>query len=136
MILHPLDLNPNKAVGLKYPISKDSKNIFGLNYTTSDQIKTNLLNFLLTNEGERVMMSSDYGFGSNKLLFENEDTVGDDLKAMLIAKIQRWLPYIITKEVNILPDEYNDKAIKIQIKFSSHTNPAVEDLLNFSFVME
>lgn len=134
--IHPLDLNPNKAIGLKYPITRDAKNTFGLNYTTNDQIKTNLLNFLLTNEGERVMMAADYGFGANKMLFENEETVGDDLKERLITKIQKWLPYISLNSVDINVDKDNDRQINIVLAFSTYINPAVEDQLNFSFLVE
>lgn len=135
-IIHPLDLNKNKAVGLKYPIMSDNKNTFGLNYTTNDQIKTNLLNFLLTNEGERIMMASDYGFGANKLLFENEETVGTDLKERLISKIQKWLPYISVTDVTINVDELNGHQINISISFTTFVDPSVQDQLQFSLIVE
>ena len=135
-IIHPLDLNKNKAIGLKYPLSSDSKNFFGLNYTTTDQIKTNLLNFLLTNEGERIMMASDYGFGANQLLFENEETVGEDLKDRLISKIQKWMPYISVTFVTVDVDDYNNHQINIEISFTTFVDPSVQDQLQFSLIVE
>jgi phage baseplate assembly protein W len=135
-VVHPLDLNKNKAVGLKYPIISDNKNSFGLNYTTNDQIKTNLLNFILTNEGERIMMASDYGFGANKLLFENEETVGTDLKERLISKIQKWLPYISVTDVTINVDSINGHQINIAISFTTFVDPSVQDQLQFSLIVE
>ena len=49
-----LDKNPDLAVGLKLPFGPGQSN-FALNFTTVDQTKTNLMNLLLTQKGERFM---------------------------------------------------------------------------------
>ena len=48
--IHPLDLELNKPIGLKLPYSQDNKYFFGVNYLTIDQIKSNILNLLLTDK--------------------------------------------------------------------------------------
>ena len=40
--IDPLDLNTRKAIGIRVPFNK--KNIFESNYTSKDQIKSNLIN--------------------------------------------------------------------------------------------
>lgn len=136
MNLHPIDQNPNKAVGLKYPVTADSKNFFGLNYTTIDQVKTNILNFLLTNEGERIMMPPDYGFGANQLLFETEEDADIKLNEKLSIKFQKWLPYVILNSSLISPDDYNAQKINIKLSFSTYTDPTTEQQLEFSMIVE
>jgi len=78
---HPLDINKRVAVGVSIPfngtststnntlISVSSKpdvenisptystgnSIFNSTYTTTEQIKSNIINYVLTNKGERVL---------------------------------------------------------------------------------
>ena len=62
--INTLDLNPNQGIGIALPFSPDT--IFTINYTTKDQIKSNLLNFMLTNKGERFF--SIYTIGCHILV--------------------------------------------------------------------
>ena len=39
--IHPLDLQPRKAVGIKLPFNADD--VFTLNYSTQEAIKTNII---------------------------------------------------------------------------------------------
>jgi len=50
--VNPLDLRKNIAIGVSLPFKGPFKSTF----TTKDQIKSNLINLLLTNKGERVMI--------------------------------------------------------------------------------
>jgi phage baseplate assembly protein W len=134
--IHPLDLNPNKGIGLKYPLSADSKNTFALNYTTKDQIKTNLLNFILTNEGERIMMPPDYGFGANKLLFETDTDVEIGLRDRLSAKIEKWMPYVRIQSVELNTNPNNPQEINAQIIFVTDLDPVSPDTLLLVLAIE
>ena len=55
-----IDTKPDYAVGIDLPLNAD--NVFYSNYTTAEAIKYNLINFLLTNKGERVFNPT---FGAN-----------------------------------------------------------------------
>ena len=70
----PIDSNPRKAVGFGFPINGDA--VFVPTYTTRDQIKANLVNYLLTNRGERVF-NPNYGANLRAQVFEiiNEDNL-------------------------------------------------------------
>ena len=64
---YPIDLNARKAIGVSLPFN--GPGVFNSTYTTKDQTKSNLVNLLLTDIGERVM---NPGFGTvlRKFLFE------------------------------------------------------------------
>ena len=57
----PIDLNPRKAVGVSIPFNGNA--VFNSTYTTNNQIQSNLINFILTNKGERIQ---DPNFGDRK----------------------------------------------------------------------
>ena len=57
---HPLDINQRVAVGVSIPFNSPS--VFTQTYTTVDQIKSNIINYILTNTGERVLNPT---FGAN-----------------------------------------------------------------------
>ena len=65
--INPLDLNKNVTIGVAFPL--DENNMFSGTETVQDQIKTNLINLLLTQQGERIGLPR-YGVGLKNLLFE------------------------------------------------------------------
>jgi len=65
--IHPLDLQPRKAVGVGLPFSSTS--VFNSTYTTQDALKSNLINYLLTEKSERFL-NPDLGAGLRALLFD------------------------------------------------------------------
>ena len=84
--INPLDLQPTKAVGIDIPLSGNA--VFNSTYETKDALKANLLNYFLTNKGERFL-NPNFGSNLRSLLFENinnsklleiEELVKEDLK--------------------------------------------------------
>ena len=65
--INPLDLQPRKAVGVGLPFS--SKSVFNSTYATKDAIKSNLINYFLTEKGERFLNPA-LGAGLRALLFD------------------------------------------------------------------
>ena len=65
--IDPLDLTPSTGVGVSLPFN--GPGVFKTNYTTKDQTKSNLINLILTEPGERVYKPF-FGVGLNSLLFE------------------------------------------------------------------
>lgn len=94
---YPIDLNARKAVGFGFPINGDA--VFVPTYQTRDQIKANLVNYLLTNKGERVF-NPNFGADLRALLFENiDDTSLDDLTTIIQTSIANYFPQITVKEI-------------------------------------
>ena len=66
--INPLDRQPRKAVGIDIPFSAPA--VFNSTFQTKDALKVNLINFLLTNRGERPL-NPNFGGGIREMLFEN-----------------------------------------------------------------
>jgi phage baseplate assembly protein W len=102
--VNPLDLQKNIAIGVSLPFSKP----FTSTYTTKDQIKSNLVNLLLTSRGERIM-NPFFGTGLRDFLFEGitDFNVGN-LKLDLINSINTFIPEITVLEISVIPNiDYN-----------------------------
>ena len=75
---YPIDTEARRAVGFGFPLNGNA--VFVPTYQTRDQIKANLVNYLLTNKGERVF-NPNFGGDLRNLLFENVlDATVEDLR--------------------------------------------------------
>ena len=102
---NPIDSQPRRAVGFGFPINGPA--VFVPTYQTRDQIKANLINFLLTNKGERVF-NPNYGADLRSQIFEQLDSSNlDDLSFTIQQYIANQFPTIIVEDLkfNPQPDE-------------------------------
>ena len=104
--INPIDLpqNDKVAVGVTFPF--DGPAVFNSSYTTKEQIKSNLINVLLTEPGERVM-EPEFGVGLKLLLFE-QNVDQELVKSRINDQINIYIPEIELAEVNLnfQPDEH------------------------------
>lgn len=124
--IHPLDLKPDMGIGVKIPFS--SGDVFSTTFTTSDAIKTNLINFLLTGTFERYM-NPNLGIGLRELLFEQniEDTaLAIDFK--IKESISQYFPTVIIEElqINSSPDT---NTVNIFLRYSIRNTNIQDQLL-------
>ena len=126
--INPLDLDNNRAIGVVFPF--DAEAVFHSSYTTKEQIKSNLINVLLTEPGERVM-EPDFGVGLKLLLFEqNIDQEG--VKSKIQAQVGIYIPEIEVSEINVdfVPD---DHVLFIQITYKFLLDESLDSIqLNFN----
>lgn len=109
--INPLDLQGNIAIGISLPFN--GKGVFNSTYSTNEQIKSNFINLLLTNKGERIM-NPEFGCDLKKVLFEN---ITDDIDE-LINNLIKTNTYIFIPEISILDiiiDKNGRDENKIQI---------------------
>ena len=59
----------DKSVGVALPFKSANNGYFAVNYTTKEQIKTNLRNLILTEPGERLS-NPKFGTPLRKFIFE------------------------------------------------------------------
>lgn len=111
--ISPLDLRPSTAIGVKLPFSYPSA--FQSVYTTKEQTKYNIINYLLTDKRERPF-NPTFGAGLRSKIFEqiSSDTL-DNLKLSLTSQIEANFPYIQITTLDIIGDPNNNS---INIKFS------------------
>jgi len=101
----PIDLNNRKAVGFGFPFNGPA--VFNPTYQTKDQIKANLINYILTNKGERVF-NPEFGSNLRDLLFENiESSTLEELRSRIEDDINTYFPFIQVYEIKFdnKPDE-------------------------------
>ena len=101
---YPIDSVGRKAVGFGFPINGPS--VFVPTFTTREQTKSNLINYLLTNKGERVF-NPMFGADLRNLLFENiQDRTTDELQETIQNDIKDYFPQVEVKEIlfNNQPD--------------------------------
>ena len=102
--ISPLDSNKNVRVGVAFPLNDD--NIFNGTQTVKEQVKSNLINVLLTEAGERVN-EPNFGVGLKNLLFESNVNT-EELNEKINQQINVYVPEITLLDtiVNSIPDEY------------------------------
>jgi len=101
---YPIDSIARKAVGFGFPLNGPA--VFVPTFTTREQTKANLINYLLTNKGERVF-NPNFGADLRNLLFENIlDRTTDELQSTIQNDISIYFPQVEVKEIefNNLPD--------------------------------
>tara|TARA_Y100001973_G_scaffold69515_1_gene101423 strand:+ start:3648 stop:4061 length:414 start_codon:yes stop_codon:yes gene_type:complete len=100
--INPLDLNKNVRIGVAFPM--DDQNMFAGTETIQDQLKSNLLNLLLTRPGERVREPL-FGVGLKHLLFEPNVDI-NALKSTIETQTSMFLPGIIVENVTTSLSEH------------------------------
>jgi phage baseplate assembly protein W len=127
--ISPNDLKPRTAIGVDLPFN--GPGIFILNYTTKDAIKNNLINYFLTNPGERPA-NPTFGAGLRKYIFTQIDTGNlDFIQEDIQQKLGKNFPNITVDSVEVLAQEdYN--IINVVIKYSI-INTGINDELQLTF---
>ena len=91
---------------------------FHQSYTTVEQTKSNLINLVLTNRGERPM-HPEFGCDVWKTLFENNtQDVRERLENLIKHQVAVWLPYVDLKSVKVEQTTTNENRMNIKIDWS------------------
>ena len=101
---YPIDTEARRAVGFGFPLNGDA--VFVPTYQTRDQIKANLVNYLLTNRGERVF-NPNFGANLRNLLFEGSlDTTEEEVRERIQNDIAIFFPEVQVKQIifDSIPD--------------------------------
>lgn len=127
--INPLDLQPRKAIGVSLPLS--GKAVFNSTYETKDAIRTNLINYFLTGQGERYLNPS-FGTEIRNLMFENinQDMV-DRVKSTVSRGLTEYFPKVIPTDFQVLgtPDA---NTVTLLLRYAIRdTNIEDEVVINF-----
>ena len=120
---NPIDVGSRVAIGVSLPFN--APQVFTQTYTTQEQIKSNIINYVLTDRGERVFNPT---FGSNirASLFENiTANLLQTLSTTLREDLQLYFPNVVFLNITITPN-VDDNTINISIPYSVYNNPINE----------
>ena len=127
--INPIDRETDVAVGVPFPFNAEG--VFYSTYTTKEQVKSNLLNVLLTEPGERFFNPS-FGVGIRNLLFEqniNKESLEDRIR----TQVNLYIPEIELDKVTA------DKAphshtLFIRISYRLIANNELDTILSLCFL--
>ena len=127
--INPLDLKPSTAIGVSIPFS--APNVFTSVYTTQEQLKYNIINYLLTNKGERLFQPN-FGANIRNQLFEQiTPQAADEVEGVIRAGVEAYFPTVVIQELKVIP--YGDTN-SINIKFTYNiTNTGQSDQISLNF---
>ena len=125
----PNDTRPRVGIGVNIPFNEGG--VFTPNYTTADSIKNNLINYFLTNPGERPG-NPTFGGGLRAFIFEQitENNV-DFLKESLQTSIKDFFPQITVSNLEVKRQEDNN-IITVSLNYSVN-NTGINDTLEIDF---
>lgn len=127
--INPLDLKPSIGIGVSIPFS--TKSVFTTVYTTQEQLKYNIINYLLTGRRERVF-NPNFGAGLRDLLFESITSQSIQSTELSIRSgLETNFPSINVIELSITPDP-DKNTITIYFSYVI-VNTGIEDEININF---
>ena len=126
--INPDDLNPNVAIGINLPLN--GPGVFNSTYISQKAIKNNLINFFLTNPGERPLNPS-FGAGLRVFLFEqsNQPTF-ENLNGFISSKLEAFFPEVKILKLDILSPDDEPNNIVITLNYSINN---INDTINIQF---
>ena len=128
---NPLDTDYKLAVGVSVPFN--AVGVFNSTYASTEQIRSNLINFILTNKGERYR-NVNYGSDLRRYLFSNITDSSytpskqftnlgiKDLEVKLKQEITTNFPEVNVKTVTLTPS-YDTNSVQIDIVYSFMMGP-------------
>tara|TARA_R110001592_G_scaffold108672_2_gene303516 strand:- start:872 stop:1279 length:408 start_codon:yes stop_codon:yes gene_type:complete len=128
--IYPIDFDKSAAVGVNLPFS--APGVFKPNYTTKDSIKNNLINFFLTNPGERPL-NPTFGGGLRAFIFEQISSNNlDNIEDEIISQLTNLFPNINIENLEIFEQEDNNQ-ISISLDYSI-INTNINDNVQLEFI--
>lgn len=90
--INVLDLRSSTGIGVALPFNTPA--VFQTVYTTQEQLKYNIINFLLTDKRERIF-NPNFGAGIRSKVFEQISVDAlDNLEAQIRAGIEAYFPNV------------------------------------------
>jgi phage baseplate assembly protein W len=124
-----IDENTNKRIGIDFPFQRGDyiDGYFKSTSLTIDAVKSDLINLLSTNVGERIFQP-ELGTNLRNFLFEQND---DELQGMiqddLVEKIRFWMPFVQLVSVDIKQGDdsrgENPNRVIVDVRFILSSNP-------------
>jgi phage baseplate assembly protein W len=126
--IDPRDLDKNRAVGVSLPFNGGG--VFNKTYSTQDQVKSNLINLLLTYKGERIL-NPEFGADLPKLLFDPiTDNIIKKIQDQIITNVNIYIPEIILTNIEVNPDIDRNilyVMVEYQLKISGNKDKIIID---------
>lgn len=128
--INVLDLRPSVGIGVALPFNTPA--VFQTVYTTKEQLKYNLINFLLTDKRERIF-NPNFGADIRRQLFEQitADTF-DVLDTQIRAGVEQYFPNVVITDL-VIGAEPDKNLLTIQFSYTiANTGESDNVILNLN----
>jgi phage baseplate assembly protein W len=114
--VNPLDLQKNIAIGVSLPFNGPA-GPFNKTYSTKEQTKSNLINLLLTDKGERIF-NPEFGTDLRKVLFEGitEDIV-PIIQNLIVTNANIFVPEVQVTNITVNTDNKESNSISVTVTY-------------------
>lgn len=113
--INVLDLRPSTGIGVALPFNNPG--VFRTVYTTKEQLKYNIINFLLTDKRERIF-NANFGANIRASLFEQiTEETREDLDQQIRTGIASYFPNVIITSLSFGGDP-NKNLLTIQFSYT------------------
>ena len=127
--IFPIDFDKSAAVGIDLPFN--APGVFRSNFTTKQAIKNNLINYFLTNPGERPLNPS-FGGGLRAFIFQQITTDNlDFLEERIQQDLNIFFPNVAVGNLEILRQE-DLNTITVSLTYNV-INTNISDTLEIDF---
>jgi len=97
----------SRGLAPRLPLTIDDHYGYSLLEDMVDVVRSNFKNLLLTNPGERMMVT-DFGVGLQRYLFEvNSEPTYGNLRAAISSQVEKYMPYLTINDVQVRAGDDN-----------------------------
>lgn len=124
--INVIDLKPSTALGVSLPFNSPS--VFKSVFTSKEQTKYNLINYILTNKNERIFYP-DFGLNLRARLFEpiTEDAE-EEIKQSILNGIAMNFPNVVINKIKITND-IDSHLVLIYFTYTIKNTQETDDVL-------
>ena len=127
--IFPIDRKPGTAVGVSIPFNAPA--VFNSTYTTKDAIKSNLINFFLTNQNERYL-NPTFGGNLRATIFEQLSTENlDGLEDLIQSQLKNYFPSVRVESLELLSNP-DTNSLVVDLKYNV-VDTGIEDEIQLQF---
>jgi len=120
------------ALGITLPIKLGKTGYFEQAFDTITQVKSNLINLLLTVKGERLFQPT-FGSDLHTLLFTQMDEEYEaNVKRAIQSAVGKWLPFLNIVEQIVTRDHDRNRTL-VELTFSLNTQADITETIVIDF---
>ena len=112
--INPNDLDARRAI--TFDLNFKPAGVFLPIFFTKDQVRVNLINWFLTNKGERVM-NPDFGGDLRSLLFDSIEDTSSSIQERIQDDISTFFPSVEIIQIDISPTP-DENSINFVLNYS------------------
>ena len=105
--------------GVKFPFMVDNEDgyFLDLNETLADGVKSQVLHVILTPKGQKLR-DPEFGTDLIKYIFSpKDDMVFSDIKTEITKQIEKYVPQVIFRDVNVYTKEEDEHTIIVTVEY-------------------